>query len=51
MLLTFAGIVPVHAATSCHMIAAKGVGQDDGTGKTTARVIGGGILQDSGKGS
>ena len=32
MLLTFAGIVPVHAATSCHMIAAKGVGQDDGTG-------------------
>lgn len=41
----FAGVVPLHAATSCHMIAAKGIGQDDGTGKTTAKVIGGGLLQ------
>ena len=38
-------VVPAHAATSCHMIGAKAVGQDDGTGKTTGKVIGGGLLQ------
>jgi hypothetical protein len=36
---------PAQAATSCHMIEAKGVGQDDGTGKSTGKVIGGGLLQ------
>ncbi len=37
-------VVPSQAATSCHMIEAKAVGQDDGTGKTTGKVIGGGLL-------
>jgi hypothetical protein len=41
---TLPGFAPVHAATSCHSIEAKGVGQDDGTGKTTGQVIGGGLL-------
>ena len=34
----------VQAATSCHKINAKGVGQDLGGGTTTARIIGGGLL-------
>lgn len=46
LLLTFAftAIVPLHAATSCHMIEAKGVGQGDGNGNITGKVIGGGLL-------
>lgn len=33
------------AATSCHAINAKGVGQDQGGGVTTAAIRGGGLLQ------
>ena len=49
LLLTvaFVSFIRLHAATSCHMIEAKGIGQDDGTGKTTGKVIGGGLLQGS----
>ena len=38
-------IVPAHPAASCHIIEAKAVGQDDGTGRTMGKVIGGGLLQ------
>ena len=34
----------VQAATSCHQINARGVGQDLGDGTTTARILGGGLL-------
>src|SRR5438874_7271857 len=37
-------VSPVHAGVSCHLINAKAVGQDNGGGSTTARVIGGGLL-------
>ena len=33
------------AAESCHVINAKGVGQDLGNGATVANIIGGGLLQ------
>lgn len=36
---------PAHAATSCHKIKAKGVGQDLGGGQTVATIKGGGLLQ------
>jgi len=38
-------VCPVRASTSCHLINARGVGQDPGTGSTTGNVIGGGLLQ------
>ncbi len=40
----FTALVPLHAATSCHEIQAKGMGQDDGTGKTKGQLFGGGLL-------
>jgi hypothetical protein len=42
--LAFGDLVPLRAATSCHMIEAKATGQDDGTGKITSKIIGGGLL-------
>lgn len=36
---------PALAGVSCHLINAKGVGQDNGSGSTTGSVIGGGLLQ------
>ena len=39
-----ATVTPSQAATSCHMIEAKAAGPDDGTGKTTGKVVGGGLL-------
>ena len=38
-------ITPAQAGVACHLINAKGVGQDLGGGSTTANVIGGGLLQ------
>jgi hypothetical protein len=38
-------ISPAYAATSCHKIKAKGVGQDLGSGQTVATIKGGGLLQ------
>jgi hypothetical protein len=38
-------VSPASAAVSCHVISAKGVGQDLGNGNTTANVIDGGLLQ------
>ena len=38
-------VCPVRAGVSCHLINAKGVGQDLGTGSTSGKVIGGGLLQ------
>jgi len=35
---------PALAAVSSHLINAKGVGQDNGSGSTTGKVIGGGLL-------
>jgi hypothetical protein len=35
---------PAQAAVSCHLMNAKGVGQDNGSGSTTGNVIGGGLL-------
>ena len=35
---------PAAAAVSCHKINAKGVGQDNGGGNTTASINGGGLL-------
>ncbi len=47
--LVLAGILmtisPADAAVSCHVIQAKGVGQDLGGGNTKADIIGGGLLQ------
>ena len=45
-LLIGAAAAPAAArgATSCHNINAKGVGQDLGGGRTTAQIIGGGLL-------
>jgi hypothetical protein len=47
LLIVLALIVvsPVQAATSCHNINAKGVGQDLGGGVTRADIKGGGLLQ------
>ena len=36
--------MPAQAATSCHKINAKGEGQDQGNGVTTATILGGGLL-------
>jgi len=36
---------PSQAGVSCHLINAKGVGQDLGGGSTSAKIIGGGLLQ------
>jgi hypothetical protein len=36
---------PASAATSCHKINARGVGQDLGGGVTEADIVGGGLLQ------
>ena len=47
-LLVFGGLIaarPAQAASSCHLINAKAVGQDLGAGSTVAKVIGGGLLQ------
>ena len=46
-LLVAAATTPAEArgAVSCHAINAKGVGQDLGGGRTTAHIIGGGLLQ------
>ena len=46
MLLVAAAATPAEArgAVSCHAINAKGVGQDLGGGRTTAQIIGGGLL-------
>lgn len=44
-------IIPAQAATSCHKINAKGVGQDLGGGVTTAEIIGGGLLHGTTVGS
>lgn len=46
-LLIVAASAPAAArgAVSCHNINAKGVGQDLGAGRTTAQIIGGGLLQ------
>jgi hypothetical protein len=41
----FTALAPVYAATSCHKIEARGIGQDDGTGKTKGQLFGGGLLQ------
>lgn len=38
-------VVPANAGVSCHNITAKGVGQDQGGGNTTAQIRGGGLLQ------
>jgi hypothetical protein len=38
-------VCPARAAVSCHLINAKGVGQDLGAGSTTGNVIGGGLLE------
>lgn len=48
VLLSFGGLItvrPVQAASSCHLINAKAVGQDLGGGSTAAKVISGGLLQ------
>lgn len=37
-------VTPAHAGVSCHLIDAKGVGNDNGSGSTTGNVIGGGLL-------
>jgi hypothetical protein len=37
-------VSPAQAEVSCHVINAKGVGQDTGGGNTTANIIGGGLL-------
>jgi hypothetical protein len=42
--LLVAGDANAKADVSCHNIRAKGVGQDQGGGVTTARIIGGGLL-------
>ena len=42
---TLMTITPAQAGVSCHLINAKGVGEDLGGGNTTAKVIGGGLLQ------
>lgn len=42
---------PARAGVSCHLINAKGVGQDNGAGGTTGNVIGGGLLQGTFAGS
>ncbi|MCL4299106.1 MAG: hypothetical protein KJ077_25445 [Anaerolineae bacterium] len=39
------------AAVSCHLINAKGVGQDLGGGRTVANIIGGGLLQGTTEGN
>ena len=38
-------VVPANAGESCHNINARGVGQDQGGGATTAQIRGGGLLQ------
>ena len=38
-------VTPAQAGVSCHLINAKGVGNDNGSGGTTGNVIGGGLLQ------
>jgi hypothetical protein len=52
-LLVVAAAAPATArgAVSCHNINARGVGQDQGGGQTTAQIIGGGLLQGTTQGS
>jgi hypothetical protein len=45
MLLLAGSVQAGTGGESCHRINAKGVGQDLGGGHTTARIIGGGLLQ------
>ena len=45
MLLLAGSVQARTGGESCHRINAKGVGQDLGGGHTTARIIGGGLLQ------
>ncbi len=42
--ITTLAVSPAQAASGCHEINAKGVGQDAGGGVTHAQVIGGGLL-------
>jgi hypothetical protein len=42
---------PAQAGVSCHLMNAKAVGEDVGGGNTTARVIGGGLLEGTSAGS
>lgn len=50
--LLFAGSVQAKTGgESCHKINATGVGQDLGGGHTTARIIGGGLLQGTTRGA
>jgi hypothetical protein len=44
LLLALITVCPARAGVSCHLINAKGVGQDLGAGSTTGNVIGGGLL-------
>ncbi len=52
-LLVVAAAAPAAArgAVSCHNINAKGIGQDLGGGRTTAQIIGGGLLHGTTQGS
>jgi len=44
-LLAAMTVSPARAGVACHLINAKGVGQDQGGGSTTGNVIDGGLLQ------
>ena len=44
LLIPAATAAPAAAAVSCHVINAKGVGQDVGGGVTRAEILGGGLL-------
>src|SRR2546423_7430947 len=44
LLVTLMTVIPARAGVSCHLINAKGVGQDLGNGTTTGSIIGGGLL-------
>jgi hypothetical protein len=41
----FTAVTPAQAGVSCHLINAKGAGQDLGNGTTSGHVIGGGLLE------
>jgi len=44
-LTALVGVTTAQASVGCHKINAKGTGQDNGGGSTTAQIIGGGLLQ------
>src|SRR3954463_11376943 len=45
LLVALMAVCPARAGVSCHLINAKGVGQDLGAAGTTGKLIGGGLLQ------